>query len=92
MQKKSESLFSGWSVLYNYYFIDYKKANCGAGTNCDCKINWLWVYSPLEEMKYLFKCTFPVLYPGVKVKCGVEFCHLTHNASRIQGKVRNGVC
>ena len=25
------------------------------GIKCGCKINWLWVWSPLEEMKYLFK-------------------------------------
>ena len=23
------------------------------GTKCDCKIDWLWVRSPLEEIKYL---------------------------------------
>ena len=25
---------------------------------CGCKINWLWVGSPLEEIKYLFKFSF----------------------------------
>ena len=29
------------------------------GTKCDCKTDWLWVRSPLEEMKYLFKFIFP---------------------------------
>ena len=24
----------------------------------DCKRNWLWVQSPLEEVKHLFKCIF----------------------------------
>ena len=44
-------------------FIKIKKMRpvtiCGAasrsGTNCDCKTDWLWVRSPLEEMKYLLK-------------------------------------
>ena len=36
------------------------------GTRCDCKTNWLWVRSPLEEMKYLLKFIFPFLRSGVK--------------------------
>ena len=30
-----------------------------SGTKCDCKTDWLWVRSPLEEMKYLLKFIFP---------------------------------
>ena len=29
------------------------------GIKCDCKIDWLWVWSPLDEMKYLFIFIFP---------------------------------
>ena len=61
------------------------------GTKCDCKTDWLWVRSPLGEMKYLLKFIFPFLRPGVEAKRGVEFCHLTRNASRIWQKVGNGV-
>ena len=61
------------------------------GIKCDCKIDWLWVRSPLEEMKYLFKFIFPFLRSSVEAKHGVEFCHLTRNASRIRQKVGNGV-
>ena len=32
-----------------------------SGTKCDCKTDWLWVRSPLEEMKYLLKFIFPFL-------------------------------
>ena len=42
---------------------------------CDCKTDWLWVRSPLEEVKYLFKIIFSFIRSGVEVKCGVEFCH-----------------
>ena len=35
----------------------------------------------LEEMKYL---VFSSLRSDVEVKCGVEFRHLTHNASKIR--------
>ena len=53
---------------------------------CDCKIDWLWIRSPLEEMKYLF--TF--LRSGVKAKRGVEFRHSTRNALRTRQKVGSG--
>ena len=41
-------------------------------------------------MKYLLKFIFSFLRSGVKVKRGVEFCHLTRNASRVRQKVGNG--
>ena len=28
------------------------------GTKCDCKTDWLWLRSPLEEIKYLFTFIF----------------------------------
>ena len=61
------------------------------GTKCDCKTEWLWVRSPLEEMKYLLKFIFPFLRSGVEAKHGVKFCHSTRNASRIRQKVGHGV-
>ena len=35
------------------------------GTKCDCKTDWSWVRSPLEEMKYLFPFIFSFLRSGV---------------------------
>ena len=37
-------------------------------TKCDCKTDWLWVRSPLEDMKYLLKFIFPFLRSGVEAK------------------------
>ena len=62
-----------------------------SGTKCGCKTDWLWVRSPLEEMKYLLKFIFPFLRSGVEAKRGVKLCHLTRNASRIRLKVGNGI-
>ena len=45
-----------------------------SGTRRDCKTNWLWVRSPLEEVKYLLKFLFPFFRSGVEDKHGVEFC------------------
>ena len=59
------------------------------GPKCDCKIDWLWVRSPLEEMKYSFKLIFPFLRSGVEDKCGVEFRHSTRNAPSIRRKLGN---
>ena len=58
------------------------------GTKCDCKTDWLWVRSPLEEMKYLLKFIFILWCRG---KAHVEFCHSTRNDSRIRRKVGNEV-
>ena len=61
------------------------------GTKCDCKTDWLWVRSPLEELKYLLKFIFLFLRSGGEVERGIEFCHSTRNASRIRQNVGNGV-
>ena len=58
-----------------------------SGTKCDCKTDWLWVWSPLEEMKHFLKFIFPFLRSGVEAKRGFDFCHSTRNASRIRQKV-----
>ena len=39
----------------------------------DYKRDWLWVRSPLEEIKYTFKFIFSFLRSGVEAKRGVEF-------------------
>ena len=44
---------------------------------------------PLEEILKIF--IFPFLCSGVKKKRGVEFCHSTRNASRIEQKMGNTV-
>ena len=49
------------------------------GTKCYYKTDWLWVRSPLEELKYLLKFIFPFLPSGVKAKRGVEFSHSIRN-------------
>ena len=36
------------------------------GTKCGCKIDWLWVRSPLEKMKYLLKFIFLLFRSGVE--------------------------
>ena len=48
-----------------------------SGTKCDCKIDWLWVRSPFEVMKYLFTFIFSFLRFGVEAKRGVVFRHST---------------
>ena len=70
----------------------YIEASCGVvARSVTKKTEWLWVRSPLEEMKYLLKFIFPFLRSGVEAKRGVEFCHSTRNASRIWQKVGNGL-
>ena len=70
---------------------NYTQTDTNRTLICDYKTNWLWVRSPLEEMKYLLKFIFPFLRSGVKVNRGIEFCHSTRNAFRIRQKMRNGV-
>ena len=80
------------AIYFTIYTLSYLyDESWRSGTKCDCKIDWLWVQSPLEEMKYLLKFTFPFIRSGIEVKRGVEFCHSTRNASRIRQKVGNGV-
>ena len=71
--------------------IEAGRGTGGRGTKCACKRDWLWVRSPLEEMKYLFKFIFPFLRAGLETKCGVEFRQLARNASIIRRKVGNKV-
>ena len=78
--------------IKNHWFLTMLYIiNEASSTKCDCKTDWLWIRSPLEEMKYLLKFIFPFLRSGVEAKRGVEFCHSTRNASRIRQKVGSGV-
>ena len=54
------------------YLLLFRGPSWRNGTRCDCKTDWLWVRSPLEEMKYLLKFIFPFLRFGFEYKCGVE--------------------
>ena len=76
---------------YQYHNSSSWGQSWHSGTKCDCKTDWLWVWSPLEETKYLLKFIFPFLRSGVDAKRGVEFCHSTRNASIIWQKVGNEV-
>ena len=42
-----------YSTIY-IYFTFYWGRSWRRDTKCDCKIDWLWVRSPLEDVKYLF--------------------------------------
>ena len=77
--------------FYFNFLVLVKKQWWRSGTRCDCKTDWMWVRSPLEEMKYLLKFIFPFLRSGVEVKRSVEFCHSTRNTLKIWRKVGNGV-
>ena len=44
-----------------------------------------------KRKKYLLTFIFSFLRFSVEAKCGVEFRHSTHNASRTRQKVGNGV-
>ena len=46
----SQKLFWGTTLASNFNCMP-TTLRCGK-TKCDCKIDWLWVWSPLEEMKY----------------------------------------
>ena len=80
----------------NYYINnDDEEASRGAGAKAchTLKRNRVWVRFRFVNMKY-FIFSFP--RSGNKAKHGVEFHHLTHNASKIRQKVkkclnRNGV-
>ena len=65
------------------------EASRGAAARGDCKTDWLWVRSPLEEIKYLLKFIFPVLRSGVEVKRDVEFCHFIITQC-LQNSTENG--
>ena len=43
-------------IILDLYF---RSRSWRSGTRCGCKTDWLWVRSPLEEMKYLLKVIFP---------------------------------
>ena len=71
--------------------LQYSGQSWRRGTKCDYKIDWLWVRSPLEEIKYLFTFIFSFHRSGVETKCGVQFRHSTRNTSKTRRQVENGV-
>ena len=64
------------------YFYITRGQSWRGGTQCDGKIDWLWVRSLLEEMKYLFTFIFSFLRSSLEAKRAVEFRHSPRNASR----------
>ena len=50
-----------------------EEASRGAGAQSVTKRDWLWIRSPLEEIKYLFKFIFSFLCSSVGAMRGVEF-------------------
>ena len=42
-------------VHFIYIYVRYRDQSWRSGTRCDYKTDWLWVRSPLEELKYLVK-------------------------------------
>ena len=72
----------------NYYLLIFSSQRVTVrgqswrrGTKSDCKIDWLWVRTPFEEVKYLFTFIFSFLRSAINTKGGVEFRHSTLNAS-----------
>ena len=61
------------------------------GTKCDCIFDWLWVRSPLEDMRYLLTFIFSFLRAGVEAKRGIEFRHSTRNSSSTGRILGDGV-
>ena len=47
--------FSNINVLHTTFKLLLRPV-VASGTRCDCKTDWLWVRSPLEEVKDLLKC------------------------------------
>ena len=71
--------------IKNIYIIIKIRLVMAQGAHvCDCKSDWLWMRSPLEEMKYLLKFIFSFLHSGVNAKRDVQFSHLTRNASEVR--------
>ena len=74
----------GW---YNKNKI-FKGPVVAQGAKCDCKNDWSWFRSPLEEMKYLLKIIFPFLRSGVEARCRVELFHSTRKPPEFGKKWR----
>ena len=53
-------MYGKYISIYQQY--KYIKVSHGAAAHCDFKIDWLWVRSPFEEKKCLFKLGSPCLH------------------------------
>ena len=62
------------------------EASRGAEAQSVTKRDWLWVRSPLDEMKYLFRFIVPFFCSGAEAKRGVELRPSISNVSRTQRK------
>ena len=81
-----ENKFQQILIKLNKNYILYYSS-----TSTYCKIDWLWVRSPLRNKKYLFTIIFSFFRSGVEAKRGVELRHSTRNDSRTCQKVGNEV-
>ena len=66
-------------LKFNYTI--FRGQSWRSGAKCDCKTDWLWVRSPLEEMKYLLKFIFPFFF--------LLFCQYEQK-SRYYSRIQNG--
>ena len=58
------------NIYLNLYFHAVALGQSwGRGIKCDCKIDWLWVRSLLEEVPYFFNFIFSFLRSGVDTQC-----------------------
>ena len=72
-------------IFYSYWVKLLSFEASRSAQSVTVKIDWLWVRSPLEEIKYLFTFIFSFLRSDVSA----EFRHSTRNASRTQWKGGN---
>ena len=81
-------MFPGKFLIATQFLCYFNCTGQWRRTKCDCKRDWMWVRSPLEEINYLFKFIFLFLRSGVEAKGGFEFRHSKRNAFRIWRKVK----
>ena len=87
--KESRIWFCSNNILINiFYSMQLWGQSSRRGTKCDCKTDWLWVRSPFEEVKYLFKFIFPFLRSGLKEK--TRRWALTFNTQCLQNSAESG--
>ena len=75
MELKTSRRFE--SITSNKYSAEAVVAQGHKGVSVTLR---LWVRSPLEEIKYVFKFIFRFLRSGVEARSGVEFRHSARNA------------
>ena len=81
-------------IVFIYIFvisIGFIKASRGAAARGKTVKPTGCGFDPDSRRWNIYFNIFPFLRSGVEVKCGVEFCHSTRNASRIWQKAGTGV-